>query len=143
MILRDGYSTIISFEILGGGALFKEKTVTPPGLDGGGMIDTTSMRNSVWRTRFPKALVTLSEMTVTVEYDPDLLIELISTVLNVNQLITVEFPDGSIFQFAGWLNEFKPQEHREGENPVATMTIIPSNVNPEDDESEIAPSMLA
>jgi hypothetical protein len=41
----------------------------------------------------------------------------------------VYFPDGDQYEFWGWLNEFKPNEHTEGSQPDASCTIIPSNQN--------------
>jgi hypothetical protein len=124
-ILNDGFSTTIDF---GQGAVLVEKTSTPPGLTGGGEIDTTTMANTTWRTRYPKALVTLSEASITAAYDPSALTTLLS-LLNVNASITVTFPDTSTLVFWGWLDEFTPGEAAEGEQPTAECTIIPSNVN--------------
>ena len=123
--LNDGHQTLISFAS-DPDVLFTEKTVTPPGVDGGGEIDTSTMENSTWRTRNPKALVTLSPASMTVAYDPACYSEIIALV-NVNNLITVTFPDGSTVAFYGWLNTFTPGEHVEGEQPTAEIEIIPSN----------------
>ena len=125
--LDDGYQTLISFAS-DPTVLFYEKTVTPPGVDGGGEIDTTTMQNSTWRTRNPKALITLSEAATTVAYDPATYPEIIALV-NVNNLITVTFPDGDTLAFWGWLDKFIPGEHVEGEQPESEITIIPSNQN--------------
>ena len=125
--LDDGYQTLISFAA-DPTVLFYEKTVTPPGIDGGGEVDTTTMLNSTWRTRNPKALITLSEASMTVAYDPATYPEIIALV-NVNNLITATFPDASTLAFWGWLNTFTPGEHVEGEQPTAEIEIIPSNQN--------------
>lgn len=125
--LDDGYQTLISFAA-DPTVLFYEKTVTPPGVDGGGEVDTTTMLNSAWRTRNPKALITLSNAAMTVAYDPATYPEIVALV-NVNNLITVTFPDGDTLDFWGWLNTFTPGEHQEGEQPTADIEIIPSNQN--------------
>ncbi len=121
--LDDGFATTIS---LANGTTLFEKSVTPPGLDGGGSIDTTTMRNTLYRTMSPKSLITLSECSVTVAYDPAAYTTLIGA-LNTNQIITVTFPDASTIAFWGWLNSFTPGENTEGEQPTAEITIIPSN----------------
>lgn len=124
-IMNDGFSTIISFPSHPSIA-FEEKTVTPPGVSGGGANDTTTMRNSDWRTRQPKLLKTLSDSGVEVAWDPaayDDIMELI----NDNQLITITFPDSSTFAFYGWVDEFTPNDHEEGSQPTANLVIIPSN----------------
>jgi hypothetical protein len=124
-IINDGHPTLIRFA-LDSSVQFKEKEVTPPGLDGGGENDTTTMHNVTWRTRQPKSLVTLTECTFLAAYDPIVYDEILA-MLNQNQLITVEFPDGSELRFYGWINEFTPNRNVEGEQPTAEVTIIPSN----------------
>jgi hypothetical protein len=124
-ILNDGHPTLVSFS-LNPTIEFKEKTVTPPGIDGGGENDTTTMRNEAWRTRQPKSLKTLSEFSMTCAYDP-VLYDSILAMVNVNQQITVTFPDESEVEFWGWLNAFTPNEVSEGEQPTAEIAVIPSN----------------
>lgn len=125
--LDDGFSTLILFDLDPNVSLW-EKTVTPPGWDGGGEIDTTTMRNEFYRTRSPKSLVTLTNSTLVCAYDPIAYNE-IFFMLNLNQIITMQFPDGQVLQFWGWLNLFQPNEHKEGEQPTAQVVIIPSNQN--------------
>lgn len=125
--LDDGYQTLVSFA-QDPTVLFYEKTVTPPGVSGGGETDTSLMQNTTWRTRNPKALITMTPASMTVAYDPATYPEIIALV-NVNNLITVTFPDGDTLAFWGWLDEFVPGEHQEGEQPTAEITIIPSNQN--------------
>ena len=124
-IINDGFSTTINF---GQGITVVEKTVTAPGISGGGEVDTTTMGNTTWRTRNPKALITLKEASATVVYDPAAYTSLIA-LLNVNDSIVVTFPDTSTLTFYGWLDEFTPGENTEGEQPTAEIVIIPSNHN--------------
>ena len=125
--LDDGYQTLMSFAA-DPTVNFWEKTVTPPGLDGGGAIDTTTMHNTLYRTFHPKALITVSSAKMTVAYDPVAYNECIA-LLNVNTLITTTFPDGATVAFWGWLNTFVPGDHAEGEQPTAEIEIQPSNEN--------------
>lgn len=125
--LRDGHRTLLSFA-LAPSVKFFQKRVTPPGIDGGGENDTTSMHNNTWRTRQPKKLYTLTPATITAAYDPAVFTEILA-MINVNQLITVTFPDNSTYAFFGWVNNFTPNEHTEGEEPTASVTVIPSNQN--------------
>jgi len=128
----DGHSTTIEFgdqpSGTGPGITFWEKEVTPPGLDGGGENDTTTMRNLVYRTRSPKKLITLTEMTILVSYDIGFYDDILD-LLNNNQLITITFPDDTTLAFWGWLDKFIPNNFIEGEQPTATITIVPSNQN--------------
>lgn len=129
--LKDGHKTLIAFANYPS-VKFWEKTVTPPGMDGGGENDTTTMHNDIWRTRQPKKLITLSPCSFSASYDPEVY-DSVLDMLNENQLITITFPDGSSLAFWGWLNTFTPGECVEGEQPLADCQIIPSN---EDDAGE-------
>jgi hypothetical protein len=126
--LTDGHPTLISFS-LSPTVKFKEIGVTPPGLDAGGPNDTTTMRNTAYRTMQPKHLVTLTPMTATCEYDPDCYDSIVADLLGENGQITVTFPDESTLTFWGWLDKFMPGELKEGTMPTATVTIQPSNQN--------------
>lgn len=135
--IDDGFSTTISFAD-NPSVLFYEKTVTPPGMDGGGPNDTTTMRNTSLRTKAPKQLKTMTQMTAVVSYDPEVFDPTeVWAMINENQLITIDFPDGSSLDFWGWLDKFMPGEVQEGEQPTATITIECSNQN--DSGVETAP----
>ena len=131
--LTDGYQTLISFAS-DPTVLFYEKTVTPPGFDAGGEIDQTIMANTALRTSMPKALLSVSNSSLTVAYDPACYDE-VKALAGVNNLITVTFPDGSTLVYWGWLNTFTPSELQEGEQPTAEMEIITSNLNDSDVET--------
>lgn len=137
-ILTDGHPTFITFSAGSSGItltdIMKEKEVTPPGMQGGGANDTTSMRNTVYRTFQPKSLITVSESSFTAFYDPALLDEIVA-MLNVNQQLTITFPDDSTWVIWGWLDSFVPDAVSEGTPPMATVTIIPSNQNSDGEET--------
>lgn len=126
--LTDGHSTTYSFS-LNPTILFWHKDVTPPGLAGGGPNDITVMENLKWRTRYPKKLITLMQAGILVQYDPAVYDEIVDEMINLNQLITINFSDGSRLDFYGWLDEFKPNACKEGEAPTADVKIEPSNVD--------------
>lgn len=125
--INDGFATLIEFAEDSDVQMW-EKEVTPPGVSGGGENDTSTMRNTTWRTRSPKSLITLTESSLTVAYDPAVYDEIISMV-NVNQQITITFADDSTLVFWGWIDEFTPGAAMEGEQPTAEVKIIPSNQN--------------
>lgn len=126
--LDDGFSTLITFAYAPTIKLW-EKEVTPPGMSQGGPIDTTTMRNTSWRSMAPRALKTLTTVSATVAYATVIFDGTILAQLGVNQLITISFPDGSSLVFWGWLEEFTPGANVEGEQPTATISIQPSNRN--------------
>jgi hypothetical protein len=122
--LTDGYQTIVGFSALSGAfnSALKEKEVQPPSVDGGGMVDTTTMVNNRWRTRQPKRLMTLDDMKLQVSYDP-IIYSLVVGNINKNGIIIVNFPDGSTLAFWGWVDKMVPQALKEGEFPLAELTI--------------------
>ena len=133
-ILNDGHSTILTFANISN-VNFLEKEVTPPGVDGGGENDITTMRNVRWRTRQSKKLLTLTSQSVTVAYDPAIYDDVVEQ-FQVNQLVTVTFPDGSQLDFFGWIDSFIPGTNVEGEQPTAELTVIPSNQDLNENEIE-------
>lgn len=133
--IDDGHSTTVEFSAIPGIKVW-EKEVTPPGVDGGGPNDTTTMRNSVWRTMSPKKLKTLTEMTFTAAYAASVYPQLVASV-NINQRITVTFADGSTLEFYGWLNSATPGAAVEGEQPTMDISVHPSNQD--DDGNEVDP----
>ncbi|MDB4786218.1 hypothetical protein OAG36_00640 [bacterium] len=127
--LSDGYQSLIAFERDPDINLW-EKSVTPPGYEGGDAIDDTTMHNTTYRTFASRELITLTESTFTCMYDPDAYTSIINFLLNQEGSITVHFPDGSTLDFYGYLKTFTPSELVEGETPEAEVTIVPTNREP-------------
>lgn len=123
--LDNGHSSKITFEADPDVSLW-EKTVTPPGLDGGDAIDTTTMHNTAWRTKAPRTLKEMTDSSFAAAYDPAVLTQ-INALVNVETEITVTFPDGSTWAYFGFLKAFEPDELSEGEQPTATVTIVATN----------------
>jgi len=140
--LTDGHQTLITFDALGSGVtlLAKETSVTPPGISAEGENDTTTMRNETWRTKQPKSLKSLTDGSLTFQYDPGIYDQIL-TIIGVNGLITVTFSDETTLDFYGWLDNFTPGECVEGSMPTATGTIIASNQD--DDGTEQDPDYEA
>lgn len=123
--LKDGYQALITFA-LDPNIEFWEKQVTPPGMDGGDPIDQTTMHNVDWRTSAPRALITLTNSSVTVAYDPTVYTACLN-LINRETTITVTFSDGSTVAFFGFLKSFTPAAMVEGTQPEATIEIVPTN----------------
>lgn len=126
-ILEDGYQTLISFA-LNANLKLKEISVKPPGIDTGGSVDQTTMRNEEVRTKSAKKLKDYTDGSVSVAYDPAIYDEM-DAMAGKNQLITIEFPDGSSLAFWGYVDKFEPAELSEGERPTAELTIVTTNKN--------------
>lgn len=122
----DGFPTKIAFALAPNAELW-ENSVAPWGLSAGGPNDTTSMRNTAYRTRQPKKLKTAENVTGVCQFDPIIWNNLIANLIGKNQLITVTLPNGGTITNYGWMDEWKPNENKEGETPTANYTIIPSN----------------
>lgn len=127
-IMLDGFSTRIGFSA-DSDVQMAEKEVTPPGVSGGGAIDVTTMLNTSFRTMSPKQLQTLSDASFEAAYDPAFYDEILAMV-NINQTITVTFPDAGTLVFRGWIDEFAPNRVVEGEQPTAEVTVVVSNRDP-------------
>lgn len=126
--LDDGYSTKIALAN-DPDISFWEKTVKPPGLDGGDAIDTTTMHNSTYRTFASRALSTMTDITITAAWDPQCYDSVLAQI-NVEQSITVHFPNGDRLDLYGFLRTFEPQDHVEGTHPEVNLTITPTNQDP-------------
>ena len=123
--LQDGYQTVITFADDTDIALW-EKTVTPMGLEGGEKVDTTTMHNVDVRTYGARFLKEVTDAQMIVAYDPAALADLLA-LINVPQKVTLTFPDGSTWEFDGYLKNFQPGSIQEGTQPEATCTIVATN----------------
>lgn len=123
--LTDGHPTTVSFA-LNPSIKLKETSVSPPGLDGRGPNNTTTMRNSTWTTQQPKKLKTMTDFSFIAQYNPDVYTAILA-MMNTIQAITVTFSDSSSITFQGWINSFQPQDHVEGAMPTATVSVCVSN----------------
>ena len=127
--LPDGYSSKIALTRLLT-VSFWEKTVKPPGWDGGDAIDITTMHNTAYVTMAARALATLTENTTTAAYDPNVMSQIVSTLLNQEGSCTHSWGDGSTIAYYGYLRVFEPNDCTNGEQPEATVTITPTNYDP-------------
>lgn len=132
--LDDGYRTLVAFTA-DPDASFWEKSITPPGLDGGEEIDTTTMHNDTWRSMAPRALKTMTPFSMTAAYDPVIYSTLVS-LINIETTVTIHFPDGSKLAFFGFLKSVEPGELVEGTQPEITVNVVPTNADPTTGEEE-------
>lgn len=126
--LKDGHGTLITFSSDPNLSVW-EVGVTPPGMDGGDAIEQTTHHNVTYRTKAPQSLIDLTEGQIRVQYDPVCISE-IRAMINVEQTLTVTYPDGSTDAIFGYLRTFETEEIVTGETPEATMSFVPTNVEP-------------
>ena len=126
--LEDGFSTKITFANNPTLCIW-ERTVQPPGLDGGDPVDQTTMFNVTYRTMSSRRLKTMTPGNITAGYDPRVYADVLAQI-NVKQTITITFPDGSTVAFYGFLQNFEPQPNEEGKMPEANLRFVPTNADP-------------
>lgn len=126
--MDDGFPTRMVFAASTTASLW-EKSIKPPGMDGGEAIETTTMRNTTWRTMASRSLKTLTDMTGEAAYDPVIYSTLLS-IINVETTVTIQFYDGTTLAFYGFLRLVEPNDIVEGEQPTLQFTVTPTNVDP-------------
>jgi hypothetical protein len=124
--LKDGLGASIDFEGHTFTLTIDPESVTPPGIDGGDAIDTTSLSNVSYRTKEPRSLMELLDGAMSVFYDPAAITTILTTI-NQNCAITVTFPNGDTLVFYGYMKSFEPEDMVEGEAPKASITIVATN----------------
>jgi hypothetical protein len=128
IMLREGFHSKITFTRFPA-VSFWEKTVDPPGYEGGEPIDQTTQFNAAFRTRWPRTLIDVTPISIPdAAYDPNVYNQMI-LMINVNDTVTIAFQDGSTIAFYGYLRSFNPNPTREGEQPTCSITIVPTNVD--------------
>ena len=133
--LTNGFKTIITLDADPNIQLY-EKRVTPPSIDMGGKIDTTTMRNSSLRTGAPKSLVGLGDLQAVCAFNPAVYQEFYD-IAGVIDNTTVTFPDGAELQFWSFADKLTFNEMVEDEQPTATAVFCLPNTDPNGDEDVI------
>lgn len=130
MFTVNGHPTTMTFSKGNSGLAlyFDYDAITPFGVDGGEPIDDTRMSNVTYRTAVLRHLVSLSSLTLRGIYDPELLASIIAQV-NVNQLLTITFPDGKKWKVWGGIVKFTPGELTADGKGTCTVDIRATNRN--------------
>ncbi len=121
--LRDGFSSKITFAAVPT-VSFWEKSVSPPGIDGGPKIDQTTMFNTMRTTAAAQSLYEVTDGSMKVAYDPNVYNTIINTLINYHTTITQTWRDGSTLADFGYLQSFKPDALERGKQPEATVTFV-------------------
>lgn len=125
-IQTDGYQTLMAFSTDSSlSTVIEEINPQPSGLEGGDAIDTTTMRNSTWRTMAPQGLKTKTPITYDCAYD-SLALDTLQSHINVIQQFTISFPDGSSEVIYGFLQNAIPGNNEIGARPTMSLTIVPT-----------------
>jgi hypothetical protein len=131
-VMPDGFKTLVAFHGKPDIQLWEHALggVTPPGLDGGEKIVTTTMHNVKYRTARAKKLIDTTDASFKCAYDPDVINDILQQ-LNREQGITYQLADGSTWTYWGFLKMFKPGPCEEGKMPEAEVTICHTNWDPQ------------
>lgn len=132
--LGDGYQSLVTFALDPDFAIWEEE-VTPPGIDGGDAVDTTSQHNENWKTKAPGSLVEMTDASVKCNYDPVVYVQALALV-NKSTVVTVLFPDGSTLAAYGYLKSAVPGGLSRNNKPEMTLTIVFTNQDPVTCEEE-------
>lgn len=123
--MPDGFATFITFTTATTIGLW-EKQVQPPSIDGGEPTDTSTMHNTRWHTKHPRILIDMGPAQAQCAYDPNSYTMILAHV-NVGDVVTVTFPDGGTLAFYGFIQKFEPEALKEGEMPMANVTVVVTN----------------
>lgn len=134
--LEDGYQSFVTFAADPDVCLW-EKTVKPPGIDGGEKIPTTTMHNEERRTFASRALYELTDSTFKFGYDPNAFAQTQARgLINRETTVTITFPDGSTLADYGYLQKIEFDDLADGTNPEGTATIVFTGEDPVTGEEE-------
>lgn len=126
--LGNGHATLITLAA-DTDVSFWEVSVKPFGLDGGEMVNTSTMHNTTVHTKAPSALIDITDATGSAAYDPAVLDQILA-LLNVPTTVTITHPNGDQWAAYGCLRMFDPDENEEGTMPTASYAIGFTNTNP-------------
>lgn len=128
IMLENGHSSKIAFAA-DPDVSFWEIETGAPGIDGGEAIEIVTHHNVTWRGMAPRTLKTLMPFTVVAGYDPAIMSQAV-TLINVETSVTDTYPDGSTYDYFGFLQRIEFDPLVEGEVPRCTVTICPTNRDP-------------
>lgn len=119
--LKNGFRSLISLDANPAIKLW-EKSLVPPGIDGGPLVPLGDMWNKKFRSFAPGDLATVTEARAVVAYDPAVVDE-IQAVVNVESVVTIQFPNGKYWAAEGVLQKFTPGDMVDGIQPTALVVF--------------------
>ena len=125
IILEDGFKTLITISRRPALKIW-EIDVKPVSHNGGDKIKLSNMHNNRYHTYGTRRLIELTDGQSKCHYDPAVLAELHEE-LNINQVITETYSDGSTYCYWGTINKVDRDTHQEGEAPTMTVSFFATN----------------
>lgn len=135
--IKDGFGIQVAFAGHNFSLTIDPDSITPPGLEGGDPIDTSTQSNVKFRTKHPKSLIEVTNPRFRAFYDPAAL-SAIHAAINDNVAITFTYPNtgAGTLVVQGFLKTFNPSEFKEGEPPTAECEIEITNENSDGEETD-------
>lgn len=127
--LELGYQARMGFSLMPA-VPFWVISSSPPGLDGGAPVPTSTEENLAVHTFSPRGLTTITPIEGECAYDPVSIDTVRTTLINKRGTVTYTFPDGTTVTFYGYLQHFKPGKLDENGRPTASFSIQPTNWDP-------------
>ncbi len=127
--IRDGYATLIQIGVTPLLALY-EREVTVAAAQGGGPIESTTMRNLAYRTKDPKTLKQMGDLMATVCSTTTTYQTIEQDLINEPTFCLVAWPDGSTLKLYGYVDQFSPAGFSEGNLPTFNLLFIVTNRDP-------------
>lgn len=110
------------------------KTIKAFGLDTGGAIDTTTQERALgdYHTKSAAGLIEATDITGSVVLDPDEIPYIKSVLMGRGNegAATLYFPNGTYVSFFAFIDKLDPQEMKEKEQPMFTITVPVTNWDP-------------
>lgn len=125
--LYNGHQTVLALSLDPDLSLW-EKTIMPMGVDNGDKVDQTTQWNARYRTYAPRALLEMTDGEMTFAFHPAMLPQVIAVAGKVGSM-TQYFPDGSYYDFYGYLKGVKVDALVEGTQPGGTATLVITNLD--------------
>lgn len=130
LMLENGYRVTMGFS-LNPSIAFWEKTVDPPGYDGGDEIEITTQHNNDFETKAPRALLSVTNGKATVAWNPLMYTAAQArSLINKKGAITWWLPDGSSVSMWAYLKSWVPKTMENGKQPEADIEVVVTNKNP-------------
>lgn len=124
-MLTDGYP--VKFTLARYPAIkFKEVSLQPPGIKGDTPMEMTDQFNTLVRTKAFRKLLEITEIKGTASLDTGAWPQAFQAV-NINDVGTFWWPDGSSTAIWGALTDFQPKTQESGKKPEVDFTFTPSN----------------
>jgi len=112
----------LRFELVNQGLVAYVKNITPPGVEGGDPINTTTTDNTSFESQAPRTLKMKTAINAEVTYDKNDK-DAWEAAVDQSDDVLVHYPDDSSDLDAGWLGSFLANQTTFNEQPTAQVIV--------------------